>query len=92
MLDETATEVLTERNSRKEPLTDNEATALLAAVRSVVVARGRSTRELASKDASPDDLKGPTGNYRAPLVRVGRTLLVGFHEDSLRRLLTQSPS
>jgi len=39
------------------------------------------------KDA-PDDatllahMLGPTGNLRAPAIRVGKTLLVGFNEDA----------
>jgi hypothetical protein len=30
---------------------------------------------------------GPTGNLRAPTLRVGRTLLVGFDEDTYRKVL-----
>lgn len=30
---------------------------------------------------------GPTGNLRAPTLRVGRTLLVGFNEDVYRDVL-----
>jgi hypothetical protein len=30
---------------------------------------------------------GPSGNLRAPALRVGRTLLVGFDEPTYRRLL-----
>jgi hypothetical protein len=32
-------------------------------------------------------LKGPTGNYRAPIVRKGKTLLVGFHAETLESLV-----
>jgi arsenate reductase-like glutaredoxin family protein len=44
------------------------------------------------KDAPTDQellavMLGPTGNLRAPTVRRGRTLLVGFHEDAYRELL-----
>jgi hypothetical protein len=35
----------------------------------------------------PADLKGPTGNYRAPIVRKGKTLLVGFNLDALEKLV-----
>ena len=61
--------------------------ALLAAVDEVVVAKGGKTVKLAAKEATLDGLKGPTGNYRAPMLRVGRTLLVGFHPDTLEALL-----
>ena len=30
---------------------------------------------------------GPTGNLRAPVVRVGRTLIVGYHEEALNQAL-----
>jgi hypothetical protein len=32
-------------------------------------------------------LLGPTGNLRAPTLRIGRTLLVGFDEATYARLL-----
>jgi arsenate reductase-like glutaredoxin family protein len=40
----------------------------------------------------PDDdtlaaaILGPTGNLKAPTLRVGDTLLVGFNEESYRRV------
>jgi hypothetical protein len=39
------------------------------------------------RQATLDDLRGPTGNFRAPMVRIGRRLLVGFHEETLRKEL-----
>lgn len=73
-----------ERPSRKEPLTDADAKALLGAVTEVLIAKGKSVRKVPAKEATPDDLRGPTGNFRAPLLKVGRRLLVGFHEETLR--------
>jgi hypothetical protein len=41
----------------------------------------------------PDDgvllthLLGPTGNLRAPTIRVGKTVVVGFNEDVYREML-----
>jgi len=32
-------------------------------------------------------LLGPTGNLRAPALRLGRTLIVGFDEPMYRKLL-----
>ena len=34
-----------------------------------------------------DALLGPTGNLRAPTMRVGKTLLVGFDESSYADVL-----
>jgi hypothetical protein len=79
--------VAEERSSRKEPLTDADAEALLAAVETVIVARGKNVTLMTADEASLDDLKGPTGNYRAPIVRKGATLLVGFHADALSELI-----
>ena len=86
MLENSQTTITEERNSRKNPLTDEEARELVATVATVWVAKGKKIRRLASAETELDDLKGPTGNYRAPIVRVGDSLLVGFHPESLRKL------
>ena len=71
MLENHQAAVEEERNSRKEPLSDDDARALIAQVSAVWVAKGKKIRELAAGEAVLDDLKGPTGNYRAPIVRAG---------------------
>lgn len=44
------------------------------------------------KKDKPDDetlqklLLGPTGNLRAPVLRTGKTLLVGFHEETYQQV------
>jgi hypothetical protein len=86
VLERTAAEVGEERTTRR-PLTEAEVRALLAAVDTVVLARGPATRRLPAAEVAPDDLRGPTGNFRAPMVRRGRTLLVGFHPKTLEHLL-----
>ena len=87
MLDETRTAVATERSTTKQPLTDPEVRELLKAADKVVIARGRSRRELAPGDTQLDELKGPTGNYRAPMILADGTLLVGFSAEALSELL-----
>ena len=81
-------EVREERESRREPLTDSEARELLRSVSEVVIARGPSMRRLKSSEAGLDDLRGPTGSFRAPMIRKGRTLLVGFNDEELKKLLS----
>ena len=66
---------------------DADVKALLSSVEEVVVAKGKKAVAAPSKTVRLDDLKGPTGNYRAPMVRVGTKLLVGFHPDTLEALL-----
>ena len=85
MLDSRAVEVGEERSSRKEPFSDREVRDLLSKVGKVIVAKGKSLKVIPS--AKPADLKGPTGNYRAPMIRKGKTLLVGFNAEALDELL-----
>jgi hypothetical protein len=84
VLEKTGARVAAGRPSKGQPLTDADARNLLANVSEVVVAKGKSVRTLPAKEASLDDLRGPTGNFRAPMIRLGRRLLVGFHEETLR--------
>ncbi len=87
MLEQAAAEVSEERNSRKEPLSESDAQSLIDAVETVWVAKGRKVLEKASGETRTDDLKGPTGNFRAPMVRIGNDLLVGFNAEALERLV-----
>lgn len=55
------------------------------------MAKGRKVQEFAPggapDDAVLDAMLGATGNLRAPLLRVGDTLLVGFDADSFADVL-----
>lgn len=90
MLDRTKAEVVSERSTKTRPFTDADVKALLSAVDTVTLARGKSLRTLPSREVAPGDLRGPTGSFRAPMVQVGRRLLVGWHEETLRDLLARS--
>ena len=87
VLDQAGARIGEERSSRQSPMTDAEARALLKSVDLVIVARGKSSRTIPAPEARPDDLRGPTGGIRAPIVKKGKTLLVGFSETELKRLL-----
>ncbi len=87
MLQERSTTIDEERNSRKSPLTQDEAVQLLAQVETVWIGRGRKIVEQPARETSPEDLKGRSGNFRAPMVRRGKTLLVGFNAEALTALL-----
>ena len=87
MLAEKKVAVAEERSTKQAPLTDAEVRKLLAAVETVVIARGRSAEPRPARRVKPADLKGPTGNFRAPMVRRGKKLLVGFHPASLAALV-----
>jgi len=90
VLEKSKADVRDERPSRSRPLTDADVKALLKEVDVVTLARGKTARNLPAREVSLDDLRGPTGNFRAPMLRVGRRLLVGWHEESLRELLARS--
>jgi len=50
----------------------------------VIVAKGKKVSEFAGGKAGKDvvdAMLGPTGNLRAPTIRRGKTVLVGFNED-----------
>lgn len=62
-----------------------DAAQLLDAASKLIVAKGKKVTEFKGNDAKGDDavaaMLGPTGNLRAPTLKVGKTLLVGFNED-----------
>lgn len=77
----------------KERKGREEAIRLARSVDRVVVARGKKAVTFDMKGAPPDDdtlaaaLLGPTGNLKAPTLRLGGTLLVGFGEEAYRQVL-----
>ncbi len=70
-----------------------EALALARSAGKVVVARGKKVVTFDMKKDPPDDdtllahLLGPSGNLRAPTVRKGNALLVGFDEAMYKQFL-----
>jgi arsenate reductase-like glutaredoxin family protein len=69
-----------------------EAIALAKTVSRLVVAKGKKIVDVDLKKERPSDdelaalMLGPTGNLRAPTVRKGKTLYVGFSEEAYREL------
>ena len=76
---------LQDAGKRKEG--PKEALALARSASKVIVARGKKMVTFDMKKGTPDDatllahLLGPSGNLRAPTVRKGKTLLVGFSDE-----------
>lgn len=85
---QSVTDASKERKGRADAL------ALAKTVSRIVVAKGKKIVTFDLKKDKPDDdtlaahLLGPTGNLRAPSVRRGATLYVGFHDDAYRELTT----
>lgn len=86
--------VTTVVDARKSRIREKDALALLSGVDEIYAAKGKKVVHLdltSGKPSKPDVLAvllGPTGNLRAPTVRKGRTLLVGFDEEAYARLLS----
>jgi arsenate reductase-like glutaredoxin family protein len=59
----------------------------------LIAARGKKVERIDLGAEKPDKatverlMLGPTGNLRAPTLRVGRTILVGFDEETYRKVL-----
>jgi arsenate reductase-like glutaredoxin family protein len=69
-----------------------EALELARETDQILVARGQKLTRLRPRDDRTGDdellalLLGPSGTLRAPAVRVGRTLVIGFHPDAYREV------
>ncbi len=66
--------------------------ALIGEVNDVYVATGKKITHLNVKKDKPDKktltklLIGPSGNLRAPTLRCGKTLLVGFNREAFAKV------
>jgi arsenate reductase-like glutaredoxin family protein len=83
-------------DASKKPRSKAEALALARTVDRIVAAKGKKTVTIDMNKQRPDDdtllghLLGPTGNLRAPAIRKGKTLLVGFNPEVYQALLKKS--
>jgi arsenate reductase-like glutaredoxin family protein len=74
-------------------LKGKDALALLRDVDEIYASKGKHVVHLDLRKEKPDAatckalLLGPTGNLRAPTLRKGRTLIVGFDEATYAKLL-----
>jgi arsenate reductase-like glutaredoxin family protein len=80
-------------DASKERKGREEALKLARSAERVVAAKGKKVVTFDMKVDPPDDdalaaaILGPTGNLKAPTLRVGGTLLVGFGEEAYRQVL-----
>lgn len=77
-------------DARKEPLAGEAAWQVLAGAREILVAKGKNYQVF---DPRTDDKEtilaaalGRTGNLRAPVLRMGDRILVGFSESLYARI------
>jgi arsenate reductase-like glutaredoxin family protein len=80
-------------DAKKTTLKEKEALALVREVDKIYASKGKQVVHLDLKKDKPDKagllavLLGPTGNLRAPTLRKGRTLLVGFDDATYAKVL-----
>jgi arsenate reductase-like glutaredoxin family protein len=80
-------------DASKERKGRDAALALAKTADRVIVGRGKKVVAFDMRQAPPDDdtlaayLLGPSGNLKAPTLRLGDTLLVGFSEAAYRQVL-----
>ena len=79
-------------DARKNTLKEKDALALAGQVNEIYAAKGKKVVHVNLKKDKPDKatlkklLLGPTGNLRAPTLRKGKTLIVGFDEETYEKL------
>jgi len=80
-------------DAKKNPLIQKEALRFARSADVIVASKGKKVvrfdlkKEKLSDEALAAAIIGPSGNLRAPAVRVGKTLLVGFDEGMYREAL-----
>jgi arsenate reductase-like glutaredoxin family protein len=78
-----------EKISADNKLGERDARELIRGASKIYIARGKSLEEFPGGTATKElveKMLGSTGNLRAPTIRVGKTLLVGFNEETYLRV------
>ena len=74
-----------EKASASQKLGKGDARALLKGANKLFVAKGKKLDEFSVAKSVPgaavDAMLGPTGNLRAPCLKLGKTIVVGFNEE-----------
>lgn len=79
-------------DARRSTLKEKDALGLIGEVDEIYASKGKQVVHLDLRKDKPDKatlqglLLGPTGNLRAPTLRKGRTLIVGFDEATYGKL------
>ena len=74
--------------ARKEKILPDTALAMIRQAELLAVARGKKIAEFTPSAKTEDLLKaviGPSGNLRAPTLKIGRQLLVGYNPELYER-------
>jgi len=80
-------------DARKDQMGKRETVQILRKTQRVVAVKGKKVHDWNLKRDPPVEkdlfaaILGPTGNLRAPAIRVGKTLVVGFSEEAWKGVL-----
>jgi arsenate reductase-like glutaredoxin family protein len=80
-------------DARKSRMGESEALKLASEVHEIYATKGTRVVHIDLRKEKPNKselvalLIGPTGNLRAPTFKVGKTLLVGFDEETYSKVL-----
>lgn len=80
-------------NAKKERLGAKEALDLTTSIKDLYVSKGKKVLHIDLSEQKPDAkeleklMLGPTGNLRAPTIKSGKTLIVGFSDETYSSIL-----
>ena len=81
-------------DARKEPLADTDAWKLLEGADEVIVGRGKKYLTFKPSKANKKEILqnclGRTGNLRAPALRIGKKIIVGFTAEMYEQYVVKS--
>jgi arsenate reductase-like glutaredoxin family protein len=92
-LESGAWKIASQVDASKDRRGRDEALSLARSADKIIVGKGKKVVAFDMKHDPPDEetllasLLGPTGNLRAPTIRKGKTLMVGFSEEAYRQVL-----
>lgn len=87
-------ESVTQVNAKKTALREKEAFEIVRQVDEIYAIKGKKVIHLDLRKEKPDKaslkgiLLGHTGNLRAPTLRIGRKLLVGFDQETYQKVFS----
>ena len=85
MFDRQGTEIEETVEARKVQITDDKAWELLKIAQEIVVGRGKKSQSFKPSTENKAEILsnclGRTGNLRAPTLKIGKIIIVGFNED-----------
>ncbi len=86
-------QVVSQTNTKEKVFPESEARKLLVGIDRLLSCKGKQVVSVDLRKAKPEWSElaklmiGPYGNLRAPVLRVGKTLIIGFHEEMYREQL-----